>query len=65
MFESQTHINESKLNRFADKVLGDLSGTHTALMCAIGDRLNLFKILESGGPTTSIELSNNLGMNER
>jgi hypothetical protein len=50
-------INESKMNSFLEKVLGDISGTYVSLMCCIGDRLNLFKKLETSGPTTSQELS--------
>ena len=34
-------------------------------MCCIGDRLNLFKKLETSGPTTSQELSRIVGINER
>ena len=58
-------INESKMNSFLEKVFGDISGTYVSLMCCIGDRLDLFKKLETSGPTTSQELSRIAGINER
>ena len=58
-------INESKMNSFLEKVFGDISGTYVSLMCCIGDRLDLFKKLETSGPATSQELSRIAGINER
>ena len=53
------------MNTFLDRVFRDISGTYTSLMCCIGDRLNLFKKLEAGGPMTMTELSKTAGINER
>ena len=46
-------------------IVSSIMTLFSPLMCAIGDRLNLFKILESRGAATSVELSNYLGKNER
>ena len=58
-------LDETKLNTFASKVFEDLSGTYVSLLCAIGDRLNIFKDLSANGPATSEELANRAGINER
>ena len=63
--DKNIQINESKMNSFLEKVLGDISGTYVSLMCCIGDRLNLFKKLETSGPTTIQQLSRIVGINER
>jgi hypothetical protein len=48
-----------------NKVFENISGTYITLMYCIGDRLDLFKKLEAGGPATSIELSKITSTNER
>lgn len=58
-------LDEAKLNSFANKVFEDLSGTYVSLLCAIGDRLNIFKDFSANGPATSEELANRTGINER
>lgn len=58
-------FDESKSNYFLEKVFGDVTGAYTTLMCCIGDKLNLFKKLESHGPLTSIELAKFAGIDER
>jgi hypothetical protein len=50
-------LDETKLNTFANKVFEDLSGTYVSLLCAIGDRLNIFKDFSTKGPATSKELA--------
>lgn len=59
------NLDESKTNTFLEKVFGDVTGAYTTLMCCIGDKLNLFKKLESRGPSTSIELAKIADVNER
>jgi SAM-dependent methyltransferase len=58
-------LDDAKLNSFANKVFEDLSGTYVSLLCAIGDRLNIFKDLSANGPATSKELASRAGINER
>ena len=62
MSETKNHFDETKMNTFLDRVFRDISGTYTSLMCCIGDRLNLFKKLEAGGPMTMTELSKTAGI---
>lgn len=56
---------ESKSEVFLEKVFGDIAGAYTTIMCCIGDKLNLFKHLESNGPLSSNELANISNINER
>lgn len=58
-------LDEAKLEAFMGQVIGDLSGTMTALFCSIGDRLGLFRDLAEHGPATSAELAGRAGVNER
>jgi len=50
---------------FSSRIMGDLSGAVASIMCAIGDRLGLFKDLAARGPSTSQELARRTGINER
>jgi len=61
----QPIINQTKQEAFAQKVLGDTSGTMTTLLASIGDRLGLFKDLAANGPCTSAEVARRTGTNER
>jgi SAM-dependent methyltransferase len=58
-------INRAKLEAFAQKAIGDVAGTLTALMCSLGDRLGLFKDLVTRGPATSVELAARCALQER
>jgi hypothetical protein len=58
-------FDESKTNSFLEKVFGDITGAYTTLMCSVGDKLNLFKKLESHGPMSSIELAKFAEIDER
>lgn len=58
-------LDGSKTNTFLEKVFGDVSGAYTTLMCCIGDKLNLFKKLESNGPSSSMELAKHADIDER
>lgn len=50
---------------FVDKVISDATGMMTIRLCAIGDRLDLFKIIAEHGPLTSAELAAHTKLNER
>jgi 2-polyprenyl-3-methyl-5-hydroxy-6-metoxy-1,4-benzoquinol methylase len=58
-------IDNAKLDSFIDKIFANLGGTYVTLLCAIGDRLNLFKDLVTNGPATSQELAQRTKINER
>ena len=57
--------DQAKVEAFMGKVLSDVAGAYTALMCALGDRLGLFKDLATNGPATSGELAARTGTVER
>ncbi len=58
-------IDNAKLDSFMGKIFENLGGTYVTLLCAIGDRLNLFKDLAINGPATSQELAQRANINER
>jgi hypothetical protein len=56
-----TDINETKLNEFIGKILGDLGGAFSVPTVRLGFRLGLFDVLHEGGPATSDELARRAG----
>ncbi|MDN5845104.1 MAG: hypothetical protein L0H53_02380, partial [Candidatus Nitrosocosmicus sp.] len=58
-------FDESKSKSSSEKVFGDVSRAYTTIMCRIGDKLNLFKKLESNGPASSMELAKLADIDER
>jgi SAM-dependent methyltransferase len=57
-------INESKLNEFLGKAVGDLGAAMSSTLMLVGDRLGLYRELAKG-PLTAIELAQKTGTNER
>src|SRR6202020_2203438 len=57
-------INESKLNEFLAKAVGDLGAALSATLVLVGDRLGLYKELARGA-VTSAELAQRTATNER
>src|SRR6202789_3693469 len=57
-------INESKLNEFLGKAVGDLGAALSATLVLVGDRLGLYKELAKGAVTSS-DLAQRTGTNER
>ncbi|MCE9624789.1 MAG: methyltransferase domain-containing protein [Deltaproteobacteria bacterium] len=58
-------MDESKLQEFMMKALGDMGATATAPMILLGDRLGLYKTLAEIGPANSTELAKKTGTAER
>jgi SAM-dependent methyltransferase len=58
-------LDQTKVEAFVGRALGDLSATNVVAMCAIGDRLGLFKDLSADGPASSGELAERTGLQER
>ncbi|PYX31334.1 MAG: SAM-dependent methyltransferase [Acidobacteria bacterium] len=58
-------VDEAKQGAFIQKILDDTSGTMTTLLAILGDRLGLFKDLAAHGPSTTTELANRTGIQER
>jgi SAM-dependent methyltransferase len=57
-------INETKLNEFLGKALGDLGAAISSSLVIVGDRLGLYKALAES-PASSAELARRTGTNER
>ena len=64
MAEAAT-IDAARQEEFVGKVVGQISGTMTTLLGAVGDRLGLFKNLAAEGSATSAELASRTNLNER
>ena len=60
----QSTIEESRVEEFVGRVIGDIAGTMTTVFCALGDRLGLFVALAES-EATSEELAEKLGLHER
>jgi hypothetical protein len=63
--DSAPAVDEAKVEEFVGKVVTDVSGLTTTVLASIGDRLELWKALATNGPTTSTELAERAGVNER
>jgi len=50
---------------FLSRVVTDLGGAMIGLVCALGDRLGLFRALAAAGPCTSEQLARHCRMHER
>lgn len=58
-------INETKLNEFIGKAVGDIGAGMSAALIVIGDKLGLYKAMSGAGPLSSSELAKRTGLNER
>ena len=58
-------VDQDKLDTFVGKVLGDLGGALSVALVRIGDRLGLYRALQSYGPLTSAALAEKAGIAER
>jgi SAM-dependent methyltransferase len=62
---AQLNIDESKLNAFMGKALGDMGAAINTALVLIGDRLGLYKAMAGAGPMTPAELAKKTGTAER
>lgn len=58
-------VDPTKIMNLMDRVMRDMSGAMTGIMCAIGVRLGLFRAMAMSGPVTSGELAARTGLDER
>jgi hypothetical protein len=58
-------VDETKLNAFIGKILGDLGGVFSAPLVRMGDKLGLYKALKEQGPMTPAELAAKTNVAER
>ncbi len=55
---SPNTIDQSKLQEFMMKAVGDIASSFGAMPIILGDRLGLYKTMAKTGPITSEELAN-------
>jgi SAM-dependent methyltransferase len=60
-----SQLDETKLNNFVNKMIGDIGATLTGALVLIGDRLGFYRALAEHGPMTSEELAERTGTHER
>ena len=58
-------IDEPVAGSFAEKLLGMLNNAGLALMVSVGHRTGLFDVLDTLPTSTSQEIANSAGLNER
>jgi SAM-dependent methyltransferase len=58
-------IDQSKLEAFMGKMLGDMGAAASGALIVIGDKLGLYRSLAQGGPMASSELAKRTGTAER
>jgi hypothetical protein len=58
-------VDETKLNAFIGKVLGDLGGVFSAPLVRMGEKFGLYKALKDQGPMTPAELATKTNIDER
>src|SRR5262245_8514865 len=58
-------LDQSKLEGFVHKALGDIGSALTASLVVIGDKLGLYRAMAAAGSVTPAELAKRTGTNER
>ena len=58
-------VDEERAAAFVGRVLADTSASMVTMLCALGDRLGLFRDLATRGPATSDEFAARVGIDER
>jgi SAM-dependent methyltransferase len=58
-------INETKLNEFMGRAVGDMGAAMHAVLVLLGDRLGLYKAMGDSKPVTSAELASRTKTSER
>jgi 2-polyprenyl-3-methyl-5-hydroxy-6-metoxy-1,4-benzoquinol methylase len=58
-------IDETRLNEFMMKAVGDVGAAMHAALVVLGDKLGLYKAMADFGPITSAELAEKTGTSER
>ena len=58
-------VDETRLNEFVGKMLGDMGAAMSSALVVTGDRLGLFREMARSGPLTSATLAQTNGTNER
>lgn len=61
----ETLLNPADVDAFAQRYIGILNSAQLTMMISIGHRTGLFEAMGKTGPTTSAELADDAGLNER
>lgn len=62
---TQVALDETKLNEFMNKVVGDMGAAMNTSLVALGEKLGLYKAMGSSEPMTSTEIAQKTGTAER
>ena len=62
---SATAIDESRLEEFMGRVVGDMSAQISAPLTLLGGRLGLYRAMAHAGPLSSVEIADRVGCDER
>ena len=60
-----SNVNDEKLNALLGKMVGDLGAAVNGALVIVGDKLGLYRCLESAGPLSTHELAEKTGTAER
>ena len=58
-------LDQTKVEQFMGKTLGDAAGLFASVMAIVGDRLGLFAALADCGPASAAELAERAGVDQR
>src|SRR5579883_1824329 len=58
-------VDQSKLDAFLGRMIGDMGAVATGALVVLGDRLGLYKAMRDGGRMTAAELAGRTDTNER
>jgi SAM-dependent methyltransferase len=65
MTQPKLNLDETKLNEFLGKAVGELGAAMNAALVLIGDKLGLYKAMAGAGPMTAAEVAAKTGTLER
>jgi 2-polyprenyl-3-methyl-5-hydroxy-6-metoxy-1,4-benzoquinol methylase len=63
--DAMQQLDQSKLDAFLGRMVGDLGAVATGALVVLGDRLGLYKAMQAGDRMTAAELARRTGTHER
>src|SRR6266576_1684061 len=63
--DAMQQLDQSKLDAFLGRMIGDLGAVATGALVVLGDRLGLYKAMQAGDRMTAAELARRTGTHER
>lgn len=61
-FPGAEDVNPMRLMAFMGRIMNDMSATLTGLLCAVGDRMGLFRAMAHKGPSTAQDIAARTGV---